>query len=52
MKPQSTNIANKDKFVRKQILRSMLASFKIEGIIIPEDAARATLKKIELTLEK
>ena len=27
-------------------------SFKIEGIIIPDDVALAALQKVELTLEK
>ena len=30
----------------------MLASFKIEGIIIPLDLAVATFKKVEVTLGK
>ena len=38
--------------LREQILASMLASFKIEGISIPAEAAIATLKKIELNLGK
>ena len=44
---------NQDKALqRQQILQSMLASFKIEGIHIPADVAQATLKKIETNLEK
>ena len=40
------------KALRQQIMKSMLASFKIEGIIIAEDMALATLKKVELSLGK
>jgi len=38
--------------IHEQILRSMIASFKMEGINISSDLAMATLKKVELTLEK
>ncbi len=38
--------------VRAQILQCMIASFKIEGITIPADLANATLRKIEISLEK
>ena len=41
-----------NKALRQQILQSMLASFKIEGINIPTDLALATLRKVELNLEK
>ncbi len=44
--------ATKNKSLRAEILASMLASFRIEGIHIPMDQAEATLLKIELTLEK
>ena len=44
--------AIKNKSLRQQILTSMQASFKIEGIIIPDDVALAALQKVELTLEK
>ncbi len=40
------------KSLRHQILASMQASFKIEGINIPDEVALAILQKIELTLEK
>jgi hypothetical protein len=47
---------NKDikssKQIHEQILRSMIASFKMEGINISSELAMATLKKVELTLEK
>lgn len=54
MKQKATKkISKKEKsFVRAQILQSMVASFKIEGIYIPADLANATLKKIEVILEK
>ncbi len=42
----------KDKLVREQILQSMVASFKIEGIDISADSANAALKKVELNLGK
>jgi hypothetical protein len=38
--------------LREQILQSMMASFKIEGINISKDSALATLKKVELSLGK
>ena len=38
--------------LRQEILRSLLASFKIEGIDIPASIAEATLKKVELSLGK
>ena len=37
---------------REQILKSMLASFKIEGINIPLDFAQTTLKNIQINPEK
>ena len=45
--------SNKEKeSLRKEILESMLASFKIEGIIITSEYAKKALKKVELSLEK
>ena len=38
--------------LREEILKSMLASFKIEGIIIPHDLALKALKKVEFSLGK
>lgn len=53
MKRETSKVSKKDKAsTREQILLSMLASFKIEGINIPTDLANATLKKIEVTLGK
>ncbi|HQW03304.1 MAG TPA: hypothetical protein PLR30_12545 [Saprospiraceae bacterium] len=44
--------AIKNKSLRQQILTSMQASFKIEGIIIPDDVALVALEKVEHILEK
>jgi hypothetical protein len=41
-----------DKSLREQILQSLIASFKIEGIDIPAQFAAAALKKLELSLGK
>lgn len=35
---------------REQIMQSALASFRIEGIHIPKEAALLVLKKVELSL--
>ena len=40
------------KNIRKQIMDSAIASFRIEGIHISKEAAIETLKKVELTLGK
>jgi hypothetical protein len=40
------------KELRQEILNSMIASFKIEGINISSDFATSTLKKLEVTLGK
>ncbi|MBX2904772.1 MAG: hypothetical protein KF744_01955 [Taibaiella sp.] len=40
------------KEIRLEILESAIASFKIEGIDIPRDAATDIFKKIEVKLEK
>jgi hypothetical protein len=45
------NIKQNDS-LRKDILKSMIASFKIEGIYISPEKALASLKKVELNLEK
>ena len=44
--------ANQSESKREQILQSLLASFKIEGIEIPKKFAEETLRKLELTLGK
>lgn len=43
---------NKISSLREQILKSLIASFKIEGIDIPLNVAEQTLKKVELNLGK
>ena len=40
------------KALRKNILQSAIASFKIEGIIISQSKANEVLKKVEASLEK
>ena len=52
MKPKGKKSEKKSSALREEILRSMLSSFKIEGIHIPESLAFASLKKIELSLGK
>jgi hypothetical protein len=52
MKRKSKKSADSTKSLREQILESMLASFKIEGINIPVDLALSTLDKVELNLGK
>lgn len=52
VKSKSKKTPKIDNSLREQILQSMMASFKIEGINIPIEAALATLKKVELNLGK
>ena len=53
MKREAAKNIKKDKAsTREQILQSMLASFKIEGIHIPADVAKSVLKKVEANLGK
>lgn len=49
---KSANQKNKKQLLRTQILKSAIASFKIEGITISKKAAIGVLKKVELNLEK
>ena len=44
--------SKKEKSLRTEILNSLMASFKIEGIDIPLSVAEQTLKKVELSLGK
>jgi hypothetical protein len=45
--------SNKDtNLMREKILKSMIASFKIEGINISAADAAESLKKVSLSLEK
>jgi len=43
---KSSNKSKVDKSKREEILKSLLASFKIEGIDISAQVAAATLKKL------
>ncbi|RDC63987.1 hypothetical protein [Adhaeribacter pallidiroseus] len=53
MKTKTATTKDQDKALqRQQILQSMLASFKIEGIHISPEVAQVTLKKIEASLGK
>ena len=51
MKSTSKKI-NKAASLREKILRSLIASFKVEGIDIPLSVAEQTLKRVELSLRK
>lgn len=51
MKSSSKKV-NKVSALREQILKSLIASFKIEGIDIPLGVAEQTLNRIEPNLEK
>jgi len=42
----------KGQTLRTEILKSLMASFKIEGIEIPLSVAEQTLKKVEISLGK
>ena len=44
--------SNQVTLLREQILKSLIASFKIEGIDIPLSVAEQALKKVEINLEK
>jgi hypothetical protein len=46
------NSVKNSESLREKILKSMVASFKIEGINISNSAAVASLKKVELNLGK
>jgi len=48
----TSNKSKKGHSLRQQILKSLMASFKIEGIDIPLSVAEQTLKKVELNLGK
>ena len=49
---KSSKKSKVDKPPREEILKSLLASFKIEGIFISDQVATAMLKKLEITLGK
>jgi hypothetical protein len=44
--------SSKKSKIREQILKSLVASFKIEGIEIPLSVAELALKKVEQELKK
>lgn len=52
MNKKSKNSGQDKTSLREKILKSMVASFKIEGINISEEAAASALKRIALNLEK
>ena len=52
MKSKNKKSEKKPSNLRGEILKSMLHSFRIEGIHISESLALASLKKVELTLGK
>ena len=52
MKSKANKNSKSNKSLRQQILQSMLASFKIEGINIPANDAASALRKVELILGK
>jgi hypothetical protein len=52
VKTKSEKSSKTSKELRQEILNSMIASFKIEGITISSDIATTTLKKLEVTLGK
>ncbi|MHA4895734.1 hypothetical protein ACXZ1K_13355 [Pedobacter sp. PWIIR3] len=52
MNKKSKDLGKDKASLREKILKSMVASFRIEGIDISEAAAASALKKITLSLEK
>jgi hypothetical protein len=52
MKSKLKKTSEELKTTREKILLSMMASFKIEGIDIPKEAALDALRRIELSMEK
>ena len=52
MKQKDKKSAKSNIIVREEILHSMVESFRIEGIHIPEALALASLKKVQITLGK
>ncbi len=48
----TTKKFKKEKSLREKILKSLIFSFKIEGIDISLSVAEQTLKKVELNLGK
>ncbi|WP_252790801.1 hypothetical protein [Mucilaginibacter flavidus] len=52
MNKKSKSVVKDTALLREKILKSMVASFKIEGINISDSDAVASLKKVSLSLEK
>ena len=52
MKKTTGKNQKNEQSLREQILYSMIASFKIEGIEISKQVANATLKKVSVSLGK
>jgi len=52
MSKKSKSVAKDTTLLREEILKSMVASFKIEGIKISANEAAASLKRVSLSLEK
>ncbi|GAA3988805.1 hypothetical protein [Mucilaginibacter dorajii] len=52
MKSKANKKTVKQNTLREDILKSMVASFKIEGIHISDQKASAALKRVELSLGK
>jgi hypothetical protein len=52
MNKKSKNSGKDKNSLREKILRSMVASFKIEGINISNEDAASALKRVSVSLEK
>ena len=52
MKSKPERTIKKNQFLREQILKSMIASFRIEGIEISSEKAAKILEKVEVSLER
>lgn len=51
-KSKADSINQNSQLLREKIVASMVASFRIEGIIISTEKAAATLKKLEFSGRK
>ncbi len=51
MSPKSKP-SRKPKLSQEDLLRSVIASFRIEGIVVSLEEARAMLRKVQLSLGK
>ncbi|MDN3580448.1 hypothetical protein [Mucilaginibacter flavus] len=52
MKSKTSKTTKQNNSLREDILKSMVASFRIEGIHISDEKATAALKRVELNLGK